>query len=100
MASDCWVPQEEVRLYLDDSRSLAQAITEGREGAVAPGSMERLQRVLASFDLDLCQQILDQLATNGTCLVPTHGTREMDVRVHDHANLDATMSRLTGSDQL
>jgi hypothetical protein len=64
-------------------RALMARVVDGDADAEAPSDEERIRSILESFDQDLCTQVLATLAANGTYLVPTHGTREMDFRASD-----------------
>lgn len=60
-------------------------VVDGEPGVEAPSAEERIRAVLDAFDEEACRDVLDVLAANGTYLVPTHGTREMDARAGEAA---------------
>jgi len=64
-------------------RAVMARVMEGDADARRPSAEERIRSVLESFDEDLCTRVLGTLVANGTYLVPTHGTREMDFRASD-----------------
>jgi len=66
-------------------RAVMARVIAGDPDAEAPSAEERIRSTLESFDEALCTQALTTLAANGTYLVPTHGTREMDFRASDPA---------------
>ncbi|MED5549133.1 MAG: amidohydrolase family protein [Pseudomonadota bacterium] len=69
-------------------RSRIRAVVGGDRTAQWPDDAERLSRTVASFDAETCRALMRELAANGTYYVPTHGTREMDVRAGDPAYRD------------
>lgn len=71
--------------YSDAYRALMARVVDAEAGADAPSSEERITATLAAFDEAQCSEVLEALASNGTYLVPTHGTREMDFRASDEA---------------
>lgn len=66
-------------------RELMERAVTGEEGAEPPSAADRIRSTLQTFDEARCAQVLEALAANGTYLVPTHGTREMDFRASDPA---------------
>lgn len=67
--------------YSEPYRSvMARVVDEGGEG---PSAEERIRSTLDAFDEARCNEVLGTLVANGTFLVPTHGTREMDFRASD-----------------
>ena len=71
--------------YRDTYRPLMARVVSGEAGADPPSAEERIRATFDAFDETLCAEVLDTLAANGTYLVPTHGTREMDFRASDAA---------------
>jgi hypothetical protein len=61
-------------------RARIRAVLAGEAEAEWPDDAERLSQTVATFDPDRCQELMAELAENGTYFVPTHGTREMDMR--------------------
>ena len=74
--------------YGAEYRARMNDVVEGVEDATAPASAERISRSLDGFDAALCSDVLSTLRSNGTYLVPTHGTREMDARAGESAYRD------------
>lgn len=72
----------------DAYRSRIRAIIGGDQTVEWPDDAERLSRTIATFDRERCRELMAVLAANGTYFVPTHGTREMDVRAGDPAYRD------------
>jgi hypothetical protein len=71
--------------YSESYRSLMARVVAGEEGIDGPSAHERVSLTLDGFDEARCADVLGALAANGTYLVPTHGTREMDFRASDSA---------------
>ena len=71
--------------YSDTYRPLMSRVVAGEAGAETPSNQERIRATLDAFDEARCAEVLGTLAANGTYLVPTHGTREMDFRASDAA---------------
>lgn len=67
----------------EEYRARIRAAISGDASAQWPGDAERLARTIATFDPQRCRALMAELAANGTIFVPTHGTREMDVRAGD-----------------
>jgi len=74
--------------YGPEFRAAMNAVIEGRDGARPPPAVERITKTLGGFDAALCDEVLGTLVANGTYLVPTHGTREMDARAGEAAYRD------------
>jgi imidazolonepropionase-like amidohydrolase len=66
--------------YGAEYRETMHLVVAGEAGPAPPDAEERLRKTFAGFDEDLCDEVLGALAANGTYLVPTHGTRELDAR--------------------
>ncbi len=69
--------------YGAEYRQTMRRVIDGDMQADPPDAETRLRGVLESFDEALCDEVLATLARNGTYLVPTHGTRELDARAAD-----------------
>jgi imidazolonepropionase-like amidohydrolase len=72
----------------EEYRTRIRAVIAGDASAQWPGDAERLSRTVETFNPGRCRALMAELAANGTILVPTHGTREMDVRAGDTAYRD------------
>ncbi|MDX1384655.1 MAG: amidohydrolase family protein [Thermoanaerobaculia bacterium] len=72
--------------YSEEYRDTMERVLAG--SADPPDAMTRLRRSLEAFDEDRCRQVLATLVANGTILVQTHGTREMDARAGEPAYRD------------
>lgn len=71
--------------YSGAYRALMARVVDREEGANAPSAEERIRATLEAFDEATCGEVLQRLAANGTYLVPTHGTRQMDYLAGDSA---------------
>lgn len=71
--------------YSEPYRAIMARVVDGEDGVEAPSAEVRLRTILDAFDEARCARVLETLAANGTVLVPTHGTREMDYRASDSA---------------
>lgn len=71
--------------YSPEYRSLATRATDGDAGVRGPSPTERLTKTLDGYDAAQCDDVMSTLVANGTYLVPTHGTREMDARAGEEA---------------
>lgn len=69
--------------YTDEYRGIMARVVEREEGVRPPAATDRIRSTLAAFDEETCGTVFQTLVTNGTYLVPTHGTREMDYRASD-----------------
>ncbi|NNF13603.1 MAG: amidohydrolase family protein [Gemmatimonadetes bacterium] len=71
--------------YSDTYRKVMARVVAGDDGVNGPSAFERIRATLDAFDESVCAAVLTTLAANGTYLVPTHGTREMDYLAGDSA---------------
>ena len=69
--------------YGEVYRDVMARVVSGEEEAEAPSAEDRIRSTLDLFDESTCEHVLRTLVSNGTYLVPTHGTREMDYRASD-----------------
>jgi hypothetical protein len=71
--------------YSPEYRSLGSRAMDGDASVRGPSPIERLAKTLEGYDATLCDDVMNTLVANGTYLVPTHGTREMDARAGEEA---------------
>lgn len=69
--------------YSEEYREVMARVVSGEDGAEAPSAENRIRSTLGAFDEAACGAVFGTLVANGTFLVPTHGTREMDYRASD-----------------
>ena len=69
-------------------RGIMSDINDGADDVAAPSAEVRNRSILESFDQAACADVLAALVANGTYLVPTHGTREMDFRAGEQEYRD------------
>lgn len=74
--------------YGQTYRSGNMAMLEGVEGASWPKQDDLRVQSVTTFDPDICATLLSTMIENNTYYVPTHGTREMDVRARDASYRD------------
>ena len=66
--------------YSAEYRQTMHLVLEGEPGPDPPDARTRMEATFANYDEAFCRDLLSQLAANGTYLVPTHGTRELDAK--------------------
>ncbi|MEE2776982.1 MAG: amidohydrolase family protein [Acidobacteriota bacterium] len=66
--------------YSAEYRNIMHLVIEGESGPDPPDAGERMTATLDGYDEGLCRGVLRRLEANGTHLVPSHGTRELDAR--------------------
>ena len=67
----------------DERRNAMKAVISGDESAAWPSDIDRLKNSIERYSSARCKDLMATLVKNGTHYVPTHGTREMDVRASE-----------------
>lgn len=71
--------------YGETYRSGNNAMIEGDTSAGWPKQDDLRVQSVTTFDPDICAALMATMVKNSTYYVPTHGTREMDVRAREQA---------------
>jgi len=85
--------------YTVEYRGAMNAMLRGEEGASWPKEIDRLRGSVETFSQERCQALMASLASNGTYYVPTHGTREFDLRASDDTYRNDPRLRFVGAFQ-